>query len=512
MNRTLSRILTGTAAAALAAVFWIVAVPAAAAEPLLKVGFAERDISPRVGMEQPGGYGKSFHCTLHDPCKVRAAVFDDGKNRAALVGVDALIVRRPLVEAVRKAVHQNCGIAPQAILIAASHSHSSGPTGMVLPGEYDHGSPLVRSLAYEKSSSADAKYLALVQRRLVEAVCAADQSRAEARCGVGKGIEDKVAFNRRFRMKNGLTFTHPGQLNPEVVEPAGPIDPEVGVIGAWDRQGKCIGCVVNFACHATCNPGGISANWIYYMERTIRGAVGKDCVVVFLPGASGDVTQVNNLNPYVNPRGEDWCRLVGGRLGAEAVKTLLSMARGPLGPVAARRKLLEIKRRRPSPERVKKALELVRQPAEKVGQTDWTFAKETVLLDAKLTREPAARVEVQAIQVGPAVFIANPAELFVQLGLEIKADSPFEFTFPVTLANGCVGYVPTEEAFGPHGGGYETRLTSYSNLDVTAGTRIVETSLELIRGMKPGVAPRPPKAPPFRGRPWSYGNVAPEIN
>ena len=72
-----------------------------------------------------------------------------------------------------------------------------------------------------------------VEKQLIEAICAADQPRAEARCGVGKGIEDKVAFNRRLRMKNGLTFTHPGQLNPDIVEPAGPIDPEVVLCLAW---------------------------------------------------------------------------------------------------------------------------------------------------------------------------------------------------------------------------------------------------------------------------------------
>jgi neutral ceramidase len=510
MRPSCSNVIACIVAATLIAGFALANGRAAELESLLKAGFAERDITPEQGMECPGGYTKRFHRGLHDPCKVRAAVFDDGSRRVALVGVDALAVRRPLVEAVRKAVHARCGIAPEAILIGASHSHSSGPTCMVLPGEYDHGSPLVKSLAYEKSSCADPKYLAQVEKQLVEAICAADQSRVEAQCGVGKGIEDRVAFNRRLRMKNGMTFTHPGQLNPDIVEPAGPIDPEVGVIGAWNAQGKCIGCVVNYSCHATCNPGGISANWIYYMEQTIRGAMGNDCVVVFLQGACGDVTQVDNLSRDVNPAPEDWCRLVGGRVGAEAVKVLLSMARGPLGPIDLKQKTLAIKRRVPSPEHLKKALELARQPIGKRASADWIFAKETVLLDAKLAKEPVAQVEVQAIQVGPAVFVANPAEFFVQLGLDIKAKSPFKFTFPVEMANDCVGYVPTEEAFGLRGGGYETRLTSYSNLEITAGPRIVEAGLELARRMKPGVAPQHRKAPAFHGKPWDYGNLPPE--
>jgi neutral ceramidase len=70
--------------------------------------------------------------------------------------------------------------------------------------------------------------------------------------------------------------------------------------------------------------------------------------------------------------------------------------------------------------------------------------------------------------------------------------------------------VPTEEAFGPHGGGYETRLTSYSNLETTAGRRMVETALALAAEMKPGKSPEFAKAPPFKD-PWSYGNVPPEV-
>jgi hypothetical protein len=311
-------------------------------------------------------------------------------------------------------------------------------------------------------------------------------------------------------MKNGLTYTHPGQGNPDTVKPAGPTDPEVGVIGAWSKDGKFLGCVVNFACHATTSPGGISANYIYYLEQAIRGVMGPDAIVVFLPGTSGDVTQVDNLSPYAHPSGERWARLVGGRVGAEAVRVLLAMEPGVLIPLDARSKFLKIKRRPPVPERVRRCLELVEKDPNDVGQTEWTFAKEIVLLDVLFAREPVAEVEVQAIQVGPAVFLAHPAEMFCQFGLDMKSKSPFPFAFPVTFGNGCIGYIPTEEAFGEHGGGYETRLTSYSNLEIAAGRQMVQAALELAGQMTPGKVPGLAQAPPF-GSPWSYGNVPPEL-
>ena len=81
----------------------------------------------------------------------------------------------------------------------------------------------------------------------------------------------------------------------------------------------------------------------------------------------------------------------------------------------------------------------------------------------------------------------------------------------MTLANDCVGYVPTEDAFGEHGGGYETRLTSYSNLVTTAGGRFVDTALELAAQLKPGPVPEPAKIPPAKV-PWTYGSVPPGLN
>lgn len=475
-------------------------------------GFADADVTPKLGMEQPGGYGKVFHQTFHDPCKARAAVFRQNGVTVALVGLDALGIDRRSLLRVREQVEKKCGIPGGNLLIGASHSHSSGPVGMVMPGDYDHGDALVRKLAYDDSSMADLKYLQTMEAGIVDAVCRAHARLAPSTAAAGKGLETQVAFNRRFRMKNGMTMTHPGQNNPDILEPAGPVDPEVTVLGAWNAEGKLTGCIVNFACHATTNPGGISANYVHYIEKVIQGYYGKDCPVVFLNGNSGDVTQVDNRNPKVHRKPEPWAEFVGGRVGAEALKILLSLDRtGKPAPLAAIAKTENMDKRAPSPERLAKALQIVQGDQKKADPTEWAFAKETVLLDSQLKKFPTAEVEVQVIQVGPVAYITNPAEFFCACGLEQKKASGFPFTCPVSLANGCVGYVPVADAFSERGGGYETRLTSYSNLKVGSAERITALGIELAKTLKPGPVLEATDAPPFKGQPWTYGSVPPEI-
>jgi hypothetical protein len=381
---------------------------------------------------------------------------------------------------------------------------------MVQPREYDHADAFVRKLAYEESSCADAGYLERVEDEIVTAVCHAHSFAAPARLSFGSGVQESVAFNRRFRMRNGQSWTHPGLNNPDTGEPAGPVDPQVGVIGGWDADGKLAGCIVNFTCHATTGPEGISANWIYYLEKTIRGFFGPDVVVVFLQGFAGDVTQVDNRSKYAHRTPDGFARLIGGSVGAEAIKVLLASAPTDAAAVKCEARILELKRRRPQADRVKAARELVaRKPAD-VGHTRWIFAKETILLDALAQAQPTIAAEVQAVQIGPAVMLACPGEMFCELGLTLKKQSRFPLTMAVELANGCTGYIQTREAMGPRGGGYETRLTSYTNAEIGAGDRMIATAAELASGLRPDAMPEPPAAGPFRG-PWDYGNLPPEI-
>jgi len=444
---------------------------------------------------------------------VKAAVFENNGVRVALVGVDSLSIKASTVGVGRQMAEKLTGIPSSHIMVAASHTHRGGPV-------VDHGGNPEELLAHSSdpefmrkllktTPAADQNYLYFLSRQIGSAVALADKHKVEAKCAVGIGKESSVTFNRRFKMKNGRQMTHPGKGNPDILEPAGPIDPDVGVLSAQSIDGRFLGCVVNFACHGTTmGSAGFSADWPYYIDRTIRGAMGKDSTVVFLNGACGDVTQVDNQSMREAEWGEKWARRVGQKVGAEALKVMAEAEPGDFKPLNAAQTILHFETRKVSSERLKRAYDLVKTKTPK-DDYSWVFARDIILLDERNRIEPRVPCEIQAIQIGPAVFVSNPAELFCQLGLDIKSASPFPYTFIVELANGCIGYVPTEEAMGPSGGGYETRMGMHSLLVPSAGKEIVEASIDLIKRFTPGKIPEAPKVEKS-GRPWNYGAVGPE--
>jgi neutral ceramidase len=478
----------------------------------MKVGFHSADITPAIGMEAPGGYLKAYIKAIHDSLKVRAAVFEEGRETLAFLGIDTCYLQSAQIRnEIRHQVESRCGIPGDHLLIAASHTHSGGPACGLLPDEWADAPEPVKELLLNHSVRADPLYCEWVVQQSVTALCEAHRKQEEAILSAGNGHEDQVAFNRRFRMTNGQVYTHPGKGNPEIVGPAGPIDPEVGVLAAWNARGELLGCLVNYACHATTFGAGVSADYIYYLDKTIQAVMGAGAAVIFLPGAAGDVTQVDNGSLREREFGERSSRFVGTRIGAEVVKVLVTATPGDLSPLSAATKVLRLKRRPPSPARLEVSRKLVEEGL-RTGErsTAWTFAKELLMLQYLIEKEPEVDVEIQAFQIGPVVFLANPAEYFCESGLAIKRASPFPLSYVVTLANGCVGYVPPEEALAPAGGGYETVLTSYSNLEPSAAARIAAASLELAGRLTPGALPQPPQIERPQ-EPWSYGVLGPEL-
>jgi hypothetical protein len=84
--------------------------------------------------------------------------------------------------------------------------------------------------------------------------------------------------------------------------------------------------------------------------------------------------------------------------------------------------------------------------------------------------------------VGNVGIVGLPGEIFVEYGLQIKAQSPFNRTFVVELANDYVGYCPTDLAL--QEGGYETRLARSAKAAAGTEGAMVAASLRTLQAAK----------------------------
>jgi hypothetical protein len=422
------------------------------------IGAAETDITPSPGSQSPGGFAKRMLDQVIEPLKAVALVIQSGDQIVALAGVDCLFVTDSLVARARAAVERETQIPPHAILIAASHTHSGGPVADCF------------------GSEADPEYVHLVADRAADAIIQADRSLHACDFGHGMGNEPAIAFNRRFLMRDGTEVTHPGKKHPEIIAPAGPADPDVGVLAARAPDGRIIAVFVNFACHATVSLGnGFSPDYIAPLRTAVRRHIGNPRLPVgFLPGACGDVTQVDNTRPG-SEFGPAWAVMMGEALAAEVIHTLGRIAFTPDGPLKAVRASVPIPLR---------SDEECARPGPRLGlgsgpDADAVFAREREILKIERARNPLVQAEVQALRIGDLALVANGAELFCQVGLNIKKASPFSQTWISTMTNQWIGYVPTASAY--HAGGYEPRAARSSKLVAAAAQSLQESSLNALR-------------------------------
>ena len=70
------------------------------------------------------------------------------------------------------------------------------------------------------------------------------------------------------------------------------------------------------------------------------------------------------------------------------------------------------------------------------------------------------RIPVRVLRVNDTVLWGSPVELFCEIALEVRRDSPFRHNFFFGYMNGWLGYLPTAQAF--RDGGYEPRTSPFS--------------------------------------------------
>jgi hypothetical protein len=291
-------------------------------------------------------------------------------------------------------------------------------------------------------------------------------------------------------MRDGREITHPGKPgtphHAEIVGPAGPIDPDVGVLAVRTPRGgmagsKVVGVVVNFACHSTVVGGDqFSPDYAGYLRKHLQEHYGENTPVVFLLGPCGDITQVDNTST-AREFGTEHANMMGMKLAAATIRTVDRMTWLTEAPtaVALETPLLSI---RPDPdvEAERPAFGLGSDGNGTVGQI---YAEERKLVAEERRKTPKIPCEVQALRIGPLGIATNGSEYFCEHGLRIKKASPLQPTWVVSLANEYIGYVPTAQAF--VGGGYEPRTARSSKMSIDTGQRLLEAALKALGRVMP---------------------------
>lgn len=407
----------------------------------MKVGFAKRRISPPIGAPLAGFAARHGVCEgIHDELFARALVIEDAPTVVALVSLDLLAVGSDFVERTRRAIAARVPIEPAAILIASTHTHAG---------------PVTINAFFNPDESLDAGYMALLNDAIVEAVETAWRSRFGARVGIGTGTIEGLGVNRR--------------------SPDGkPVDGEIGIVKVDDAQGRTRAVLINYGCHPTVlGPDNLLASGDFPAMAIgrVEGRLGDGSFAMYVNGAQGDISvghssELSAIGVITPGRTFERATELGHQLGDSVLSALPAIAtresaRLRFGTLVAGFPLKPY----PSPEQTEKALHDAERrvnelpangvsPEYRKAKSELLYSSITHFYARQATeyKDGVLPMELQAIQIGDSVFVAVPAEVFVEVGMRLKNAGGLR-TFVAGVTNGYIGYLPSRKAF--ETGGYE---------------------------------------------------------
>ncbi|MCE5236902.1 hypothetical protein LLH23_00235 [bacterium] len=426
---------------------------------MLTAGVSCLDITPPLGTRMRGYFEERTASTVHDPLHVRSFALEDSGAAVAVAVCDVIGVGRKYLDQAKARIAETTGLKPEQVLIACTHTHTGPETG-------------------------DDAYTEWLGGRIADGVRVAWQAREEAEVGWARTTEGRLVFNRRYRMADGTVQTNPGVRNPDVVEPAGPTDPEVGVMVLRRPGSGPLGLLGNYALHYVGIPDdftSFSADYFGFFSTLIQRLRGASFVAALSNGASGDINNVNVMGRVTN-RNDHYqhCERAAALVAANALWAWNEAEFIGEAPLAGALAEVTLAARPPAtPEDLAQAQEIEDRLAagKPVLMGERSFQRRVRRFEA--TPPTAHTTVVQALRIGDLALVSAPGELFVELGLEIKRRSPFAQTMVLELGNDSVGYIPTGRAF--EEGAYEPNSTPYMP---GFGEQIVEAAVGLLEQLK----------------------------
>lgn len=451
----------------------VVAAAAPAARAALWAGAAKVDVTLRTG-------------PVSDPLYVKALVLADGKKFAVIVTVDAVAIGEigPIgndyLANVRREVQRELKIDPASLLVNASHCH-----GLVRPD--------VDRLTVEAIRSA---FNALTPVKVGVGTGREDRVMENRRMKLKSGREADVRH----------AYSLPPD---DQVVSVGPIDPEIGVLRFDRMDGTTVAVLYNYAGHPIQGvpSGGNTADVTGFASQVIEDNLPLGAVALFVQGCGGDINPVHYKDVYL-PRDARPLGQQLGLSTLQAVRQIVpqdgatfnvTMEKIAVPRANHTQRIAELEQEREKLTRtlrgttlnLKTFLSLYTRDGlageypsayahhylseAQTGRDDFkrldaeNRKQVTAYLQNIHTMEELTRVqtnlallrrhqqrydaaggrsveaEVVGLRVGSFYLVSFPAELTVQIGLNIKQASPHEHTFVAGYSNGYLYYAPTAE-------------------------------------------------------------------
>ncbi len=233
-----------------------------------------------------------------------------------------------------------------------------------------------------------------------------------------------------------------------------------------------IAAIVSFALHLdTVGGTEYSADYPYWLQEQMRNMFGRDFITLFGTGTCGDINHID-----VHTQGRRSAEEIGNQLAATVLANRPQYKPVTKPSLAVRRAVVDVPLQHYSDEQVQTA----QNNMTKVGTSEIGFLEQVEaykIMDLQLRGGDQIPLEVKTIRLSSDVAIVFlPGEVFVELGIAIKAASPFATTLVIELTSDAPGYLPTRKAFAE--GSYET---VNSRIAPGGGEAMVETAVELLR-------------------------------
>jgi neutral ceramidase len=472
--------------AALALCVFLVAPAALAQAPQLRAGAATSNVTPPLGGAIVGGWAPEPATYIHDELHARCLVLDDGVSRLAIVVVDSLGMPRYVLDAARQLASQHTGITADRILISATHTHSatSALGARWSPADYD------------LSPTLD-PYQSFLATRIADGIRRAVTNLQPAQVAWGHAQLADEVFNRRWYMKPGPHLSNPfggtdrvqmnpGVGSPNLIEPAGPTDPDIAVLAVRGLDGRPLAVLANYSLHYVGGvpQGHVSADYFGVFARSLARMLGEDrgdsrFVAMLSNGTSGDINNVDVRGGQARLAPYERMERVANRVAAQVYQSLQHLPWRDHVPLGAAQRTLTLQRRAVTPELAAWARDALARPVDAPMHPRARIYAERI--QGSAGAPPTLDVVLQALVIGNLAITTFPFEVFAEIGLEIKARSPFGQTFTTSLANGSEGYLPTSRQHAL--GGYETWLGT-NRVELDAARRMTDTLLAMLTDLK----------------------------